>query len=371
MTTFAQKSHQVSNNDDDSSPSSFLNPISAQLLNVKEEWSVEPDQAEGEISNKEAILKDFRRFNIDLSPKMLFSRGSLVELLISSNISRYAEFRAADHVLTLIADELKVVPSSRADVFSTKELTVVEKRLLMKLLTICVNYEADKTEWREHDDKTYLEFLRENHLTEKLIHYILIAIAMSDERTPFRDGIERTKKFLTSIGRYGNTPFLFPMYGCGEIPQCFCRLCAVFGGIYCLHRTVDDITFTEEADGKVFESIQSNDQKITAKHLVFGHGVVNPKIFERIGAAGSRTMAVGNDCDGVLCGSLSRGILVSSKPLGTEEMNKGGGGVSFLKINLGDRQDEGAFIFQLSYHSGTVPKGYCKFFWYFKLLSGI
>lgn len=46
---------------------------------------------------------------------------------------------------------------------------------------------------------------------------------MSNEQINCIDGIKNTKKFLSSLGRYGNTPFLFPMYGCGEIPQCFCR----------------------------------------------------------------------------------------------------------------------------------------------------
>ena len=32
-----------------------------------------------------------------------------------------------------------------------------------------------------------------------------------------------TQDFLRCLGRYGNTPFLFPLYGLGEIPQCFCR----------------------------------------------------------------------------------------------------------------------------------------------------
>ena len=36
-------------------------------------------------------------------------------------------------------------------------------------------------------------------------------------------GLKATKKFLQSLGRYGNTAFLWPLYGSGEMPQCFCR----------------------------------------------------------------------------------------------------------------------------------------------------
>ena len=36
-------------------------------------------------------------------------------------------------------------------------------------------------------------------------------------------GLEQMKKFLSSLGRYGNTAFLWSLYGSGELPQSFCR----------------------------------------------------------------------------------------------------------------------------------------------------
>lgn len=75
---------------------------------------------------------------------MLFARGDLVELLISSNISRYAEFRAVDRIITCIENDMKVVPCSRADVFTNKNVTVLEKRLLMKALSSCLNEDNEE-----------------------------------------------------------------------------------------------------------------------------------------------------------------------------------------------------------------------------------
>jgi len=88
--------------------------------------------------SREEIEKQSRRFNIDLVPRLLFSRGEMVELLISSNISRYTEFKAVTRVLTMLNGGLEQVPSSRADVFNTKHISVVEKRILMKFLTWCI-----------------------------------------------------------------------------------------------------------------------------------------------------------------------------------------------------------------------------------------
>lgn len=59
------------------------------------------------------------------------------------------------------------------------------------------------------------------------------------------------------------------------------------------------------------------------------------------------------------CGNLSRGIYITNEPISGESLNKGGGGVNFLKIPSANN-DGGAFVIQLSHFSGTVPKGLCK-----------
>ena len=75
----------------------------------------------------------------------------------------------------------------------------------------------------EHLDKPFVDFLRSRKLTDNLIHFVTEAIGMVGEGAGCREGLERTRAFLTSLGRYGTTPFLFSMYGSGELPQAFCR----------------------------------------------------------------------------------------------------------------------------------------------------
>jgi len=54
------------------------------------------------------------------------------------------------------------------------------------------------------------------------------------------------------------------MYGSGEMPQAFCRLCAVFGGVYNLDRPIDGLVIK---DNKVV-AIVSRGQRIDCKFLV-------------------------------------------------------------------------------------------------------
>ena len=53
---------------------------------------------------------------------------------------------------------------------------------------------------------------------------------------------------MDSHGRYGDSPFLYPVYGLGGIPEGFSRMCAIHGGTFMLNTDIDEILFE---DGKV------------------------------------------------------------------------------------------------------------------------
>uniref|UniRef100_A0A673M8F2 Rab proteins geranylgeranyltransferase component A n=1 Tax=Sinocyclocheilus rhinocerous TaxID=307959 RepID=A0A673M8F2_9TELE len=214
------------------------------------------------------LVKEGRRFNIDLVSKLMYSRGALVDLLIKSNVSRYAEFKNIGRILTCRNGKVKQVPCSRADVFASKQLTVVEKRMLMKFLTFCLDFEQHPEEYQGMTPcEPFREFLKNKKLTENLQDFVLHSIAMVTQQTLTEEGLKATQHFLRCLGRYGNTPFLFPLYGLGEIPQCFCRMCAVFGGIYCLRHSVQCLV-VDKASNKVKAVIDTRGQKISCSHFV-------------------------------------------------------------------------------------------------------
>ncbi|XP_036380374.1 rab proteins geranylgeranyltransferase component A 1 isoform X2 [Megalops cyprinoides] len=219
------------------------------------------------------ILKEGRRFNIDLVSKLLYSRGSLVDLLIKSNVSRYAEFKNVSRILTYRNGKVEQVPCSRADVFGSKQLTVVEKRMLMKFLTFCLDYEQHPEEYLDFTDRSFWEFLQTKKLTENLQHFVLHSIAMVTPGARTGEGLRATQHFLRCLGRYGNTPFLFPLYGMGEIPQCFCRMCAVFGGIYCLRHSIQCLVLDKES-GRCKAVIDTCGQRISCSHFVLEDGYI-------------------------------------------------------------------------------------------------
>lgn len=55
--------------------------------------------------------------------------------------------------------------------------------------------------------------------------------------------IDRVRLYGNSVARYGKSPYIYPLYGLGELPQGFARLSAIYGGTYMLNTTVDELQY--------------------------------------------------------------------------------------------------------------------------------
>ena len=60
---------------------------------------------------------------------------------------------------------------------------------------------------------------------------------------PAIDTVRKFELYLGSKDKYGDSPFLYPVYGLGGLPESFSRLCAIHGGTYMLNTPVDEILF--------------------------------------------------------------------------------------------------------------------------------
>lgn len=76
--------------------------------------------------------------------------------------------------------------------------------------------------------------------------------------------IEKIRLYTDSMGRYGDSPFLYPIYGLGGIPEGFSRLAAIHGGTYMLRTNADEILFES---GKV-AGVRSGTEKAFAPLVI-------------------------------------------------------------------------------------------------------
>lgn len=87
--------------------------------------------------------------------------------------------------------------------------------------------------------------------------------------------------YTESIGRYGDSPFLYPIYGLGGLPEAFSRLCAIHGGTYMLNTKVDEILFE---NGKV-TGIRSGENTAKAPLVICDPSYTTQERIKPIGQA--------------------------------------------------------------------------------------
>jgi Rab GDP dissociation inhibitor len=88
------------------------------------------------------------------------------------------------------------------------------------------------------------------------------------------------------MGKYGLSPFLYPVYGLGGLPESFSRLCAIHGGTYMLNTAVDEILFDK---GQVI-GIRSGDQTARAPLIICDPSYVQK--YEKTKVVGSVIRAI-------------------------------------------------------------------------------
>uniref|UniRef100_A0A6G1S7Q9 Rab proteins geranylgeranyltransferase component A n=1 Tax=Aceria tosichella TaxID=561515 RepID=A0A6G1S7Q9_9ACAR len=222
----------------------------------------------------EDLINKSRMFCIDLAPRFLFSNGDMVDLLVKSNVARYHEFKNNIRILCSINDEIHVMPCRRNEVFTSALLNnLADKRRLMKFIELCLKLDPDTMspeELESYNNIPIKQYLEQQGLKPTLQEYIINSIAMVKPFDTTLETCSKIKKFMIATERYGRSPFLFPLYGCGEFPQSFCRLSAVFGGLYCLNNRIKDIKVlpetvdTAQPEGKKGFSVRFSDED----HLV-------------------------------------------------------------------------------------------------------
>lgn len=198
-----------------------------------------------------------RDWNVDLIPKFLMAGGKLVQLLIYTGVTRYLEFKQVEGSYVYKGGKIFKVPANEAEALSTSLMGIFEKRRFRKFLvwTQQVDEENPST-WNGHDimKPCLQEVFKKFGIDQNTIDFVghAICLYLNDdyiESVACVDLVRRMKLYSESLARYGKSPYLYPLYGLGELPQGFARLSAVYGGTYMLNKPDAALVFDDA--GKV------------------------------------------------------------------------------------------------------------------------
>lgn len=85
---------------------------------------------------------DFKKFsrpcNIDLAPKLIFSKSTSVDMLIKSGTSHYLEFQNVPRNFFYSKDKFVEIPFSKSEIFVSQSLSLKEKRQLVRVIGFCL-----------------------------------------------------------------------------------------------------------------------------------------------------------------------------------------------------------------------------------------
>ncbi|KAI9188415.1 hypothetical protein H9P43_002806 [Blastocladiella emersonii ATCC 22665] len=203
--------------------------------------------------------RDARAFAIELCPKLLYCQSAVVDLFSTTGVGRHLDFKLLEGSFIHLnrtgttgagAAATERVPASKEDVFSSKTISLMDKRRLMKFFNTNLDPAAAAAAGAEGEEgmetTSFREYLHANDLRDTLEDVFAYGVAMltgDSSKATASAGLARTRKYLSALGRFGNSPFLASMYGGGsELAQSLCRVAAVYGGVYILGRPIASLT---------------------------------------------------------------------------------------------------------------------------------
>jgi len=223
-----------------------------------------------------------RDWNVDLIPKFLMAQGQLVKLLIHTGVTRYLEFKSIEGSYVLgKSGKISKVPADEKEALSSDLMGIFEKRRFKNFLVFVQEFEKDNpSTWKDIDPNTstMTDVYKKFSLDENTCDFVGHALALhrDDEyRTkPCMETINRIKLYSNSLAKYGKSPYLYPLYGLGELPQGFARLSAIYGGTYMLDKPVDEIVME---NGKVV-GVRSGGETAKCKQVYCDPTYVTDKV---------------------------------------------------------------------------------------------
>lgn len=206
-----------------------------------------------------------RDYNIDIVPKFMMACEDLVNILVHTDVVRYLEFKQIGGSYVYRDGRVAKVPATETEALTSPLMGLFEKRRAKNFFEFIHQYdEKNPKTFRGMDiDKTPMSEVYKYHSlepgTQDIVgHAMCLFLDDSYKALPLRHSLDAMVLYTNSLARYGKSPYIYPRYGLGELPQAFARLAAIHGGTYMLDKKIDEIVYDEsgkavgvKADGEV------------------------------------------------------------------------------------------------------------------------
>jgi len=237
-----------------------------------------------------------RDWNVDLIPKFIMASGSLVKILLKTRVSRYLEWKSCEGTYVYQYQEaglfsgakyIHKVPATAGDGLKSPLMGMLEKPRFINFAQFIMGWEDDKPATHQEIDPrrhTMAQVYQKFGLQEATIDFIGHAVALHSNDAYLGQAcgptIQKCKLYLNSVMQYGGSPFIYPIYGLGGLPEGFSRLAAIHRGTYMLNKPVDG--FVYGADGRVC-GVKSGEEVAKCKMVICDPSYAEPNRTQAVG----------------------------------------------------------------------------------------
>ncbi|KAI8384617.1 GDP dissociation inhibitor [Radiomyces spectabilis] len=223
-----------------------------------------------------------RDWNIDLIPKFMMANGVIVSFLTHTDVTRYLEFKQISGSFVYREGKISKVPTTESEALKSPLMGFFEKRRMRNFLLWAQNYnEADPSTTQGLNINTntmaevYKKFSLDPNVQDFIGHAMALHLDDSYLQQPAKDTVDKVRLYAASVTRYGKSPYIYPLYGLGDLPQAFARLSAVYGGTYMLNKDVTEFVYD---DNGAVTGVKSEGQVIRAKKVICDPSYARDKV---------------------------------------------------------------------------------------------
>ena len=146
-----------------------------------------------------------------------------------------------------------------------------------------------------------------------------LALYLNDDylSQPCGETIKRINLYRDSIAKYGKSPYIYPVYGLGELPQGFSRLAALHGGLFMVNTPVESVVME---DG-VAVGVRSSGEVARAK-CILGDPTYFPDRVKKVGQVVRCICILSHAIHGT-DGSLSCQVIIPQNQMNRHSGEKG------------------------------------------------
>ncbi len=142
------------------------------------------------------------------------------------------------------------VPATPKEALSSPLMGLFEKRRFRIFLIYIDQYDPKNPathQGRDLNTMTMRQLYADFGLVPETHQFISHAMCLQLDEThmdkPAASTVAALQTYCYSLSRYGTSPYIYPVYGLGGLPEGFSRICAIHGGTFMLNQDIDEIVF--------------------------------------------------------------------------------------------------------------------------------